>query len=175
MSMRTQAIEIRTPVERDAIASLRVGDRVLISGKIYTGRDSVLPKLVELYRNGGLASQGIDLKGSVIFHTAVSPAGVGPTSSNKPEIMDSIPALSGAGVRVHLGKGRVSAEVIKALDEQGSVYAVMPPVTALLESKTKGRRIVLFEEYGMEAMHELDVCGYPAIIAAAHGESIFDE
>ena len=173
MAEEIRAIEISIPIGADVAAGLKAGDRISISGKIYTGRDSALPKLVALYRSGGLAGQGIDLQGSAIFHTAVSPAGVGPTSSNKAEIEESIPALSEAGVRIHLGKGALRPETIEALAEHSSVYAVLPPVTALLESRTKGKRIVLFEEDGMEAMFELEVAGYPAIVAAAHGGSIF--
>ena len=173
MDKRALVTEILTPVDSGAIAGLRIGDRISISGKIYTGRDSALPKLVELCKADGLDEHGIKLTGSIIFHTAVSPAGVGPTSSNKMEIESSIPALSEAGVRIHLGKGALGPDTIRALAAYGSIYAVMPPVTALLESKTKGKRVVLFAEDGMEAMYELDVSGYPAIVAAAHGESIF--
>ena len=56
---------------------LSVGDRLFLSETIYTGRDAVLPKLVALIENNKLEETGIDLKGAVIFHTAVSPAGVG--------------------------------------------------------------------------------------------------
>jgi len=166
-------IEIKTPVGGEAIADLRVGDRISISGKIYTGRDTALPKLAELCKSGRLAGHGIDLEGSVIFHTAVSPAGVGPTSSNKEEIEENMHFLAEAGVRVHLGKGALSRDTIKALAEHGSVYAIIPPVTALLESKTVSKRVIAFEDDGMEAMYEIKVNGYPAIIAAAHGKSIY--
>ena len=115
------------------------------------------------------------MQGSVIFHTAVSPAGVGPTSSNKFEIESTIPALSAAGVKLHLGKGALSKETVEALKQYNSVYAVIPPVTALLNSKTIHKRIVAFAEEGMEAFHVLEVKDYPAIVAVAHGKSIYDE
>ena len=166
-------IDIKVPVNDECAAALRVGDRILISGRIYTGRDMALPKLVQLYQRGGLAAFGIDLDGSAVFHTAVSPAGVGPTSSNKTEIEKSMPILAEAGVRIHLGKGALSQDTVKALAEHSSIYAIIPPVTALLESKTISKRLVAFEEDGMEAMYELEVDGYPAIVAAAHGESIY--
>jgi len=166
-------VSICSPVSDDVIAQLRVGDRISISGKIFTGRDAALPKIVELLQSDKLPVYGINLQGSVIFHTAVSDAGVGPTSSNKAEIVRCIPALAKAGVRIHLGKGALPQDTIKALADCNSVYAVIPPVTALLESKTTGKRVVAFEELGMEAMFELEVNGYPAIIAAAHGETIY--
>jgi fumarate hydratase subunit beta len=167
-------VHIQTPVSDEMICKLRVGDRILLSGAIYTGRDAALPRLQALIESGLPADHGIDLRGGAIFHTAVSPAGVGPTSSNKLEIEGSMPALSKAGVKLHLGKGALRPETVKALREHGGVFAVIPPVTALLESKTVSRRVVAFPELGMEALHLLEVVEYPAIIAAAQGESLYD-
>ena len=79
-------MEIRTitaPFTDEVLKSLKVGDIVNVSGIIYAGRDAVLPKIVEMIDAGTLEENGINLQGGVIFHTAVSPAGVGPTSSNK--------------------------------------------------------------------------------------------
>ena len=166
-------IYLTTPIQEADIERLQVGDVVSISGYIYTGRDAVLPKIVKLYEENRLEEFGIDLQGSIIFHTAVSPAGVGPTSSNKLEIEGSFPALSKAGVRLHLGKGALSAPTIQALDENQSVFAVIPPVTALLESLTSETEVVAFPELGMEALHRIKVENYQAIIAAAHGKSIY--
>lgn len=165
---------LRTPITDADIADLQVGDTVLISGQIYCGRDAVLPKIEKAWRHQELEMLNIDLQGSVIFHTAVSPAGVGPTSSNKLEIESSIAPLSEAGVKLHLGKGALSRSTIEALDKFHAVYAVIPPVTALLQSKTRSQRVVAFSEEGMEAFHMLEVDSYPAIIAAAHGRSIYD-
>lgn len=164
---------IKTPISEDVIEKLKVGDMVQISGKIYCGRDAVLPKICRLIEEKQLEEYGIDLQGSVIFHTAVSPAGVGPTSSNKLEIEGSFPALSKAGVKIHLGKGAIGTKTISALEEYKSVFAVIPPVTALLGENTLSRRIVAFPELGMEAFYELEVKDFPAIIAAAHNESIY--
>ena len=97
-----------TPVSKEDIAQLKVGDMVYLSGKIFCGRDAVLPKVVALAESGTTAEKGIELEGSLVFHTAVSDAGVGPTSSNKVEIEGSIAPLSKYGVRIHLGKGKVA-------------------------------------------------------------------
>ncbi|MBI2958465.1 MAG: fumarate hydratase C-terminal domain-containing protein [Chloroflexi bacterium] len=139
---------------------------------IYTGRDAVLPRIARLFKEGRISSLGVDLNGAVIFHSAVSVAGVGPTTSNKVEIESSLPALSAAGVKMHVGKGALSPETVKALARHGSVYAVTPPVTALLTSRVVSRRIVAFGSEGMEAFHELKVEGLPVIIAAAGGKSV---
>lgn len=166
-------IEINTPCPEELIATLKVGDVVSISGYIYTGRDAVLPKIVKAAEEGRLSELGIDLEGAVIFHTAVSLAGVGPTSSNKLEIESSFAPLSKAGVKIHLGKGAISPTTVQALKENNAVFAVIPPVTALLESQTLEREVVAFPELGMEAFHRIRVENYQAIIAAANGESIY--
>lgn len=166
---------ISTPITNEQTSSLKVGDMISLSGFIYTGRDAVLPKIVSLIENQQLNTIDVKLKGSVIFHTAVSPAGVGPTSSNKYDIESSIPALSKAGVKLHLGKGALSKETVEALQKYNSVYAVIPPVTALLNNKTLSKKVVAYPELGMEALHVLEVKEFPAIIAVAHGKSIYDE
>ncbi len=166
---------LNTPIEIDDIQKISVGDMISISGFIYTGRDAVLPKIVDLIESQRLSDYHIFLSGSVIFHTAVSPAGVGPTSSNKFDIESSIPPLSKAGVRLHLGKGELNKETIDALVNYNSLYAVIPPVTALLNSKTLSQKVIAFPELGMEAFHLLEVKDYPAIIAVAHGKSIYDK
>lgn len=167
-------IDLTTPLSEEAIASLHVGDTVAISGYILCGRDAVLPKILKMIEEGTVGSLGVDLHGQVIFHTAVSPAGVGPTSSNKLEIESSIAPLSAAGVKLHLGKGQLHQETIEALDKYNAVYAVIPPVTALLGSKTSEEKVVAFPELGMEALHLIKVDQYPAIIGAAHGRSIYE-
>ncbi len=167
-------MQLTTPISDEAIAALHVGDTIEISGWILCGRDAVLPKVVAMLRDGTADRLGVDLRGQVIFHTAVSPAGVGPTSSNKLEIESSIAPLSAAGVKVHLGKGALHPETVAALDKHNAVYAVIPPVTALLEAKTSERKVVAFPELGMEALHLIRVDRYPAIICAAHGRSIYE-
>lgn len=167
-------IELTTPLSEETIAQLNVGDVVTLTGYIYTGRDAVLPRIIKLAEEGRLNEYGIDLQGAVIFHTAVSLAGVGPTSSNKVEIESSFEPLSRYGVKMHLGKGAISLPTIEALKKHNAVFAVIPPVTALLESQTEEREVVAFPELGMEAMNRLKVVKYQAIIGAAKGRSIYD-
>lgn len=168
-------LRIHIPLSEETISGLQVGDTVEISGYILCGRDAVLPKVLKMIEDGTVGDLGVDLHGQVIFHTAVSPAGVGPTSSNKLEIESSIEPLSAAGIKLHLGKGELHKETIEALDKYNAVYAVIPPVTALLGSKTSEERVVAFPELGMEALHLIKVDKYPAIIGAAHGRSIYEK
>ncbi|MBQ4424228.1 MAG: fumarate hydratase C-terminal domain-containing protein [Lachnospiraceae bacterium] len=167
-------MDITTPISEETVAVLQVGDTVTLSGYILCGRDAVLPKVIQLVREGREKELGVDLHGQVIFHTAVSPAGVGPTSSNKLEIESSIGPLSRAGIKLHLGKGALHPETVKVLDECNSVYAVIPPVTALLGARTSEIKLAAFPELGMEALYLIKVDRYPAIIGAAHGRSIYE-
>lgn len=167
--------ELRTPITNDDIKELKVGELVLLSGRIFCGRDAVLPRIVELAGKDGLDKIGLDMRGSVIFHTAVSPAGVGPTSSNKLEIEHSMEPLSKhTGIKIHLGKGKIGADTVDALKRNDAVFAVIPPVTALLNSKTSDIKCAAFPELGMEALYSVNIDKYPVIIAAAQGESIYD-
>ena len=93
-------IELKTPFSEDAISQLKVGDVVSIRGYIFCGRDAVLPRICKELEVGIWEKRGIDLRGGVVFHTAVSPAGVGPTSSNKLEIESSFEPLSRHGVKM---------------------------------------------------------------------------
>ncbi|MBR3097996.1 MAG: fumarate hydratase C-terminal domain-containing protein [Clostridia bacterium] len=168
-------IDLTTPISEEAAARLQVGDTVTLTGYILCGRDAVLPRVIRMAEEGKAEELGAELKGNVIFHTAVSPAGVGPTSSNKLEIESSIEPLSRLGVKMHLGKGQLHPETVAALDKYNAVYAVIPPVTALLGEKTLEQKLIAFPELGMEALYQLKVDHYPAIIAAAHGRSIYEQ
>lgn len=166
-------MEIRTitaPFTDEVLSSLKVADIVNVSGTIFAGRDAVLPKLVKKLEDGTFAETGIDLQGGVIFHTAVSRAGVGPTSSNKAELEGTMPQLTEGGIRMFLGKGELKKETIEMFDKYNAVYAVIAPVTALLNSKVLSQKCLYAPELGMEAFYELKVDKFPCIIAAAHGE-----
>jgi len=173
MKYSTKIIMLNTPIQNAEISKLKIEDQIEINGIIYCGRDAVLPKIKALILNNSLDSLGIDFKGSVIFHTAVSPAGIGPTTSNKFEIEDSIPALSKAGVKIHLGKGSISPETVAALKRYNAVFAITPPVSALFSAKMISQKIAAFPEEGMEALYEIEVHNFPAIIACANGRTIF--
>jgi len=154
--------KLTTPITDEDIAGLKVGDKISISGTIYTGRDAALPQLVELIERDEVP---FNLEGSVIMHTAFSDAGIAPTTSSKVEIESTIGPLSKAGVKIHIGKGMLSDETAEALDRDNSVFVITPPVAALLTNKVLEKKCVLFENEGMEAMYELKVKDIPGIVA----------
>ena len=161
--------DLTTPITDDDISGLNVGDKITISGTIYTGRDAALPQLVGLVNEDNVP---FDLNGSAIMHTAFSDAGIAPTTSSKVEIESSIDALSRAGVKIHIGKGMLSDETAKTLKDNNSIFVITPPVAALLTSKVQDKKCVLFEWEGMEAMFKLKVDKIPGIVAIANGEKI---
>ena len=166
-------IHLNSPISVEQIDGLKVGDQIEISGRVLCGRDAVLPKLVALLRKKDPIIDAIGLKGAVIFHTAVSAAGIGPTTSNKIEIEESIPELAAAGVRIHIGKGSLGVQTVRALEKHGSIFAVTPPVSALFSHRTRSQKILAFAEEGMEALFELKVHRLPAVVAVAHGQNLF--
>ncbi|MEE0935483.1 MAG: fumarate hydratase C-terminal domain-containing protein [Methanobrevibacter sp.] len=160
---------LQTPITDDELAELNVGDQISISGTMYTGRDAALPQLIRLIEKNEVP---FDLNGSTIMHTAFSDAGIAPTTSSKVEIESTIPKLSEAGVKVHIGKGRLSDETLRELEKNNSIFVITPPVAALLTSKVLEKKCVLFENEGMEAMFELKVEKIPGIVAIHKGKRI---
>jgi len=162
-------INLTTPISDTDLKRLHVGDKITLSGIIYTGRDAALPQLVELINKNEIP---FDLNGSAIMHTAFSQAGIAPTTSSKVEIESTIKPLSESGVKIHIGKGMLSDETVKVLNENNSIFVITPPVAALLTSKVHEKKCVLFENEGMEAMFELKVKEIPGIIAIKDGKRI---
>ena len=160
---------LTTPITYEDLNNLNAGDQITISGTIFTGRDAALPQLVELIKEDDVP---FDLNGGVIMHTAVSKAGIAPTTSNKEEIESTIPFLSENGVKIHMGKGMLHDETIKSLNENNSIFVITPPVAALLTSKVLKKECVAFANEGMEAMYKLEVENIPGIVAVIGGKSI---
>ena len=169
---RMMIVKISTPAVED-IHDAVAGARVEISGIIYTARDAILPKIARLIEQGIVNDLPIKLEGAAIMHTAYSPSGFGPTSSNKEEIEGTMGILSQAGVRLHIGKGIIKQETVAHISRYGAMFIVTPPVSALLQSRLISQRVVAFAEEGIEAMHELRINSMPGIVAAAKGVSIF--
>ena len=161
--------KVKIPFNSKIPLDLQLGDKIEISGKIYTGRDAALPKLVDLIKKG---ENHLELAGSAIMHTAVSDAGISPTTSNKVEIEGSMVFLSKHGVKIHIGKGSLNKETIKSLLKYDSFFVVTPPAAALLTSKVISKKVVAFPEESIEAIYELNVDRIPGIVSVAHGKTL---
>jgi fumarate hydratase subunit beta len=172
------AVKLTPPLAEADVLGLHAGDRVLISGTIYTARDAAHRKLVTLIEKD--EDMPLELEGQLIYYTGPTPASrgrasgaAGPTTSSR---MDRFtPALLARGVRAVMGKGERSKEVAAALREFGAVYlAAIGGAGALLAERILKAEVVAYPELGTEAIHRLEVIDFPAIVAIdCHGGDIY--
>lgn len=160
---------ITIPLIDAQIRSLRAGDSVLLSGRIYTGRDAAHKRLCALLSEG--KPLPVPVRDRAIYYAGPCPAkpgdsigSCGPTTSYR---MDAYaPALMREGLRVMIGKGFRSPEVIEAMKETGSVYlAATGGAGALIAQCVKSARVLAFDDLGTEAIRELVVEDFPLIVA----------
>jgi len=158
-----------TPISDEAISGLNSGDAVYITGKIYTARDAAHKKIVELIEAG--EKPPFNFAGQAVFYAGPTPAKpprpigcIGPTTSGR---MDKYsPLLISKGLRVMIGKGNRCSEVIEAIIKNRGLYlAAIGGVAALMAKTVKSAKIIAFEELGTEAVMELEVENFPAIVA----------
>lgn len=173
-------IKLKAPLTEKDIESLHVGDKVLISGFVYTARDVAHQRLVLAIEKG--EKLPFDPAGQVIYYVGPSPArpgrvigAAGPTTSSR---MDRFTTpLLAQGVKGFIGKGQRSREVREALKEYKAVYFVVTGgVGALLSKNVEEARVVAYPELGPEAIYELRVENLPVIVANdIYGGDIFEE
>jgi len=171
---------LKTPLSEDDILSLKSGDRVLLSGYIYTARDAAHKRLLESLDKG--EETPIDLKGIVIYYCGPSPArpgrpigAAGPTTAYR---MDPFtPRMLELGVKGFIGKGKRSKEVIEALKALKGVYfAATGGAGALLSQRIKEAEVVAYEDLGPEAIRKLYVEDFPLIVVNdAYGNDLYEE
>ncbi|MBE0416974.1 MAG: fumarate hydratase C-terminal domain-containing protein [Coriobacteriia bacterium] len=172
------AIEVSLPATRKALAALRAGDEVVLTGPVYTARDSTHERLLtELHLSGELPH---GLAGQTLFYAgptppaAGRPAGaLGPTTSKR---MDrATPALLRAGIVATIGKGPRSEEVRRACADNGAVYfAAVGGAAALLATHVTDAEMVAYPELGAEALMRLELDRFPAFVAIdACGENLY--
>ena len=162
-----------------AAPGLKAGQRVLLSGTVYTARDAAHKKLVKLLADGGKLP--FDPKGAVIYYAGPTqaPKGLpigscGPTTSAR---MDPFtPTMLDAGVAAMIGKGERSSEVVKAIERNGAVYlCALGGAGALACRCIKSCRVIAFEELGCESVKELRIEDFPLIVAVdCSGGNIFE-
>lgn len=159
---------LQTPLSAAAVRRLRAGDRVFLSGPVYTARDQAHRHLFELIQEG--RELPLDLEGQVIYYVGPTPArpgavigAAGPTTAGR---MDPYtPALLARGVRATIGKGGRSQSVRDAMVKHGAVYlAATGGAGALLSRRIRNARVVLYEDLGAEAVHLLELEDFPAVV-----------
>ena len=164
----TKQIRLTTPLSTEDVEDLRIGDKVLLSGVLITGRDAAHKKLFELINQG--KDLPIDIKGQVIYYVGPTPArpgkpigSAGPTSSYR---MDPYsPRLIELGLKGMIGKGNRSKNVIDAMKRFKAVYfGATGGAGALIAKRIKKAEIVAYADLGPEAIRILEVEDFPVII-----------
>ena len=163
-----QVIDLKTPLTAEDVEPLRAGDKVTISGTIYTARDAAHKRLIDLLESG--QELPLPIEGQVIYYVGPSPASpgrvigaAGPTTSYR---MDAYaPTLIGLGLKGMIGKGKRSDEVKDSMVKHKAVYmAAIGGAGALMARAIKKVRIVAYEDLGPEALREMEVEKLPAIV-----------
>lgn len=175
-----EPIKIKTPLSDEDVQNLKIGDSVLITGKIYTARDAAHKRLIDLIQKG--ESLPFDIKGQIIYYVGPAPAKpgyvigpAGPTTSGRCD--PYTPALLSLGLKGMIGKGTRSKEVREAMEKHKAVYfAATGGAAALIAKNIKAVKIIAYEDLGPEAIRELEVEDFPVIVANdAHGGDLYEE
>ncbi|MCD6379729.1 Fe-S-containing hydro-lyase [bacterium] len=160
---------LETPLKDEEIRKLKAGDRVFLSGIIYTARDSAHERLVKLIEAG--EELPIPLEGQVIYYVGPAPTppgkaigSAGPTTSYR---MDPYtPLLIENGLKGMIGKGERTEPVVDAMKKGTAVYfAATGGVAALIARSVLSSEIVAYEDLGAEAIRRLEVKDFPIIVA----------
>ena len=159
---------VQAPLDEATVASLRAGERVVITGTIYAARDAAHKRLVAALQRG--EELPLPLKGQVIYYVGPAPAKpgavigpAGPTTSGR---MDpyTLPLLE-RGVAGLIGKGSRSEEVKQALVRHGAVYfGAVGGASALLARQIRSSRLLAYPDLLSEAVRELEVEEFPCIV-----------
>lgn len=170
--------KLNTPLEQIKIESLKSGERVLISGKIYTARDQAHGRLWEAITSR--KKLPIDLKNQIIYYCGpTKSAGAkrvgscGPTTSLR---MDEFtPLLLKAGLKGMIGKGARSKQVVAAIKKYKAVYFLTyAGCGALLSKYVKNIEPLFYKDLGPEAIYKLQVEEFPAIVGIdSKGRSVY--
>jgi fumarate hydratase subunit beta len=161
-------IKLKTPLRDEDVEKLNIGDKVLLTGVIYTGRDAAHKRLFDLIEAG--KELPIDVRGQVIYYVGPAPAkpgkpigSAGPTTSYR---MDAYaPKLMELGLKGMIGKGNRGADVVEAMKKHKAIYfGATGGAGALLARSIKKAETVAYEDLGPEAIQRLEVEDFPAVV-----------
>lgn len=167
--MEERAYQLTTDQLPEMTTVLRAGDRVLLSGTIYTARDAAHKRICALLDEGG--ELPFLLKGAVIYYAGPTPAqqgmavgACGPTTSSR---MDPFaPRLLDLGLTAMIGKGTRSKEVQQAIIRNNACYfAAVGGAGALIAKCIESAEVIAFEELGCESVKRMTVKDFPITVA----------
>ncbi|GLK80522.1 fumarate hydratase [Methylopila turkensis] len=159
---------------RDEVRGWRAGDRLLLSGKLLTGRDAAHKRMVEMLARG--EPLPVPLDGRVIYYVgpvkAVGDEAVGPAGPTTASRMDMFTdALLGqTGLLAMIGKAERGPAAIEAIRRHGTASLIAVGGAAILVAKAiRSSRVLAFADLGMEAIHEFEVSDMPVTVAVDSG------
>lgn len=164
----SKEIRLKTPIKTEDIIDLQAGDRILLSGIIYTARDTAHKRIVASMEKG--ETLPFELQGAVVYYAGPAPAppgkpigSIGPTTSYR---MDAYaPKLIENGIKMMIGKGSRNQAVKDAIIEHQAVYcAAWGGAGALLASRVVSADCIAYEELGPEAVYQLEVKDFPVMV-----------
>ncbi|WP_456324528.1 Fe-S-containing hydro-lyase [Desulfonauticus submarinus] len=160
--------KLQTPLTEEDILKLRSGDKVLLSGLVYTARDAAHKRLFQALEKG--EKLPFPIEGAVIYYVGPSPAppgrpigSAGPTTSYR---MDTYaPKLYELGLKATIGKGKRNEAVKDALKAYKGVYfGATGGAGALLSQCIKQAKVIAYEDLGPEAIRVLQVQDFPLLV-----------
>ncbi|MDN7244979.1 Fe-S-containing hydro-lyase [Planococcus shenhongbingii] len=172
--------KITLPLTDADIDSLKAGDRVLLSGTVFTARDAAHKRMIEQEKEG--IPFPIDVEGQVIYYTGPTPAkpgevigSAGPTTSGRMDLYT--PRLLEKGLKGMIGKGYRNEEVKAAIKQHRAVYfGAVGGAAALIARSIKSVEVIAYEDLGTEAIRKLTIENFPVfVVNDAHGGDIYQE
>lgn len=153
----------------NVVGMLRAGDRVLLTGTVYTARDAAHKRLFELLDRG--EPLPLPIEGSVIYYAGPTPGqqgmavgACGPTTASR--MNKFAPRLLDLGLLAIIGKGEMSAEVQQAIVSNGACYfAAVGGAGALIAKCIKTAEVIAFDELGCESIKRMEVTDLPLTVA----------
>ena len=178
--MMPKEIRLTTPLSTQDVEKLNIGDKVLLTGVLFTGRDAAHKRLFDLIQDG--KELPIDIKGQVIYYVGPTPAkpgkpigSAGPTTSYR---MDPYsPKLIELGLKGMIGKGNRSQAVINAMKQFKAVYfGATGGAGALIAKRIRKAEIVAYSDLGPEAIRRLEVEDFPVtVVNDTKGNDLYGE
>ena len=172
-------MHLQTPITAEMVKRLKIGDSIMLSGIVYTARDAAHLRMFNSSQKG--ETPPFDYNGAVVFYAGPCPAppgkpigSVGPTTAGR---MDAYsPSLIQAGLKIMIGKGNRSPEVIDAIKRFDGLYLIaVGGVAALMAKCVRSSQIIAYDDLGTEAIRRLEVENLPLIVAIdSTGKNIFE-
>lgn len=171
---------ISTPLTKDKIKSLKSGDRILLSGIIYSARDAAHKRLIELLEKE--EKLPFDIEDQIIYYVGPSPSkpgevigSAGPTTSYR---MDSYtPQLLDLGLSGMIGKGERGEEVILSIMKNEAIYfGAIGGAAALIAKSIVSSKVIAYEDLGAEAIRKMEVKDlHLVVIIDSEGKNLYRE